>query len=490
MDVKISSSDDEMNKSKEKSESSEISENSKNSKDNEQIINYFPLINKNLSNLEENRQNYFNKLSDLKSKFEEIKSKDVIPKDFILLVLSDIILLCDTYYSSFAEQKKILENFNKLNELTQKLNYCFEKEKFSRFYIQEANKKISKQYEKLFQENQNLKQKIKDLKEYYEQNKKEDLIEINNQKEIKDKMDKVMEENFELKKKYSQALSESKIFKDYADEKYIKEQENKKRMSKLLDKIDMYEDKIGKMQNKIKQYENEKEINEKKELEISNINKRYENEENDKSEFSEEISNKQGLNLEELLQNQNELEENDNKQKNDNNSEKSYSIKRCNDYDIDNENYNDSEQKPSLLMLCPINKNKKKSKNNIHIYKSPFSCISSSISQSPMTQKNKKIKKRRNFDKYGSDTNIFSTNYNKIFFILLLKSIIINKNLKHIFKKSDFEMLFKECEHELIPYNKYENWLINKFKLYEDDEAIKQYENSIVNDCFICSSII
>ena len=27
-------------------------------------------------------------------------------------------------------------------------------------------------------------------------------------------MDKVMEENFELKKKYSQALSESKIFKD------------------------------------------------------------------------------------------------------------------------------------------------------------------------------------------------------------------------------------------------------------------------------------
>ena len=490
MDVKISSSDDEMNKSKEKSESSEISENSKNSKDNEQIINYFPLINKNLSNLEENRQNYFNKLSDLKSKFEEIKSKDVIPKDFILLVLSDIILLCDTYYSSFAEQKKILENFNKLNELTQKLNYCFEKEKFSRLYIQEANKKISKQYEKLFQENQNLKQNIKDLKEYYEQNKKEDLIEINNQKEIKDKMDKVMEENFELKKKYSQALSESKIFKDYADEKYIKEQENKKRMSKLLDKIDMYEDKIGKMQNKIKQYENEKEINEKKELEISNINKRYENEENDKSEFSEEISNKQGLNLEELLQNQNELEENDNKQKNDNNSEKSYSIKRCNDYDIDNENYNDSEQKPSLLMLCPINKNKKKSKNNIHIYKSPFSCISSSISQSPMTQKNKKIKKRRNFDKYGSDTNIFSTNYNKIFFILLLKSIIINKNLKHIFKKSDFEMLFKECEHELIPYNEYENWLINKFKLYEDDEAIKQYENSIVNDCFICSSII
>jgi len=83
-----------------------IDPNSKNSKDNEQIINYFPLINKNLSNLEENRQNYFNKLSDLKSKFEEIKSKDVIPKDFILLVLSDIILLCDTYYSSFAEQKK------------------------------------------------------------------------------------------------------------------------------------------------------------------------------------------------------------------------------------------------------------------------------------------------------------------------------------------------------------------------------------------------
>ena len=62
MDVKISSSDDEMNKSKEKSESSEISENSKNSKDNEQIINYFPLINKNLSNLEENRQNYLKRI--------------------------------------------------------------------------------------------------------------------------------------------------------------------------------------------------------------------------------------------------------------------------------------------------------------------------------------------------------------------------------------------------------------------------------------------
>ena len=85
MDVKISSSDDEMNKSKEKSESSEISENSKNSKDNEQIINYFPLINKNLSNLEENRQNYFNKLSDLKSKLKKLNLKMLFQKTLYCL---------------------------------------------------------------------------------------------------------------------------------------------------------------------------------------------------------------------------------------------------------------------------------------------------------------------------------------------------------------------------------------------------------------------
>ena len=146
-------------------------------------------------------------------------------------------------------------------------------------------------------------------------------------------------------------------------------------------------------------------------------------------------------------------------------------------------------------MLCPLNKNQSKKnkheRNNIHLYKSPFSYISSSMSQSPKTYKNRKKKYRKHVNNYASDKNIiFNTNYNKIFFILLLKSIIINRNIKQLFKKNDFDSLFEECENDLIPYNEYENWLINKFKLNEDDEALKNYTNSIVNDCFICSSII
>ena len=51
-------------------------------------------------------------------------------------------------------------------------------------------------------------------------------------------------------------------------------------MSSLLNKLDIYEDKIGKMQKQIKQYETERlnTENQEKESRTLNINNRYENE--------------------------------------------------------------------------------------------------------------------------------------------------------------------------------------------------------------------
>ena len=99
-----------------------------------------------------------------------------------------------------------------------------------------------------------------------------------------------------------------------------------------------------------------------------------------------------------------------------------------------------------------------------------------------MIIKNKKYKNAKSVINGG---NNFSKNYNKIFFFLLLKAIIINRNIKEFYKKHDFDILYEECQNDRIPFNLYEEWIMNKFKI-NDNNAI----NSIINDCFICSSII
>ena len=322
---------------------------------------------------------------------------------------------------------------------------------------------------------------------------------------MKNKIDKMIEENIELKRRYSLVLNESKIIKNYVDEKFISEQENKQRMSTLLNKLDIYEDKIDKMQKKINQYETER-INKKRESEIKNIpfNNRYENEntinlETNKSELSDTISIKQGINLDELLiENKNDEEEeklsknlnidnnNDKKKSSEKKSENSGSVKRYNDYDIDYE----VGTSPNFLMLCPIKKLDKKvykhERNNLHLYKSPFLNVAQSKSQSSLV-KNKKDKNAKSVVNGG---NNFSKNYYKIFFFLLLKSIIINRNIKEFFKKNDFDSLFEECEKGRIPFNQYEEWIINKFKLNGDEYSDKLYMDNMINDCFICSSMI
>ena len=518
-----SSSSDEDNK---KNNSLNISSNNneKSSKSNneeeeeeEQLINYYTYINDCSTKIEEDRQNYFNKLSELKSQIEEIKTKSITSIDYAMLIITEFTTFCDSFYSSFSEQKKILEKFTELNDSAQNINFCYEKANYSNLYFKESNKKLTKQYEKLIKENKKLHQIIKELKSNMnnKNNKENDLIEIKNQNEIKNKMEKVMEENIQLKKRCSQILTESKIIKDYADEKFITEQENQKRMSTLLNKIDLYEDKIGQMQKQIKQYEIERINTESKEIEnktFNNINNnRYENENTinldiNKSELSDNISLKQGINLEELLENQNDLEEEEkvnksinininNEQKNKESNKKteknnsdysSKSIKRYNDYDIDADN----ETSPNFLMFCPMKKPGKTKKthersNNLRIYKSPFSIISPSKSQSSIA-KNKKNKNARSEINGGKS---FEKNYYKIFFFLLLKSIIINRNIKEFFKKNDFDTLFEECTKRRIPFNKYEDWIVDKFKL-DGDKNEKILYDGIINDCFICSSFI
>ena len=511
MDVKSSSSDEKSKKNKSESDASNIkSENiSKSNDEEEQLINYFTYINNCLSKNEENRQNYVNKLSELKSQIENIKNKSITSIEYSLLILSEFTTLCDTFYSSFAEKKIILEKFNELNDSAQNINFCYEKANYSNLYFKESNKKLGKQYEKLYKENQNLKQLIQEIKSAYNKEKNQnELSEINNEKkEMKNKIDKIMEENIELKRRYSQILNESKIIKNYADEKFISVQEDKRRMSTLLNKIDIYEEKIDKMQKKINQYETERtntENNKESEIKNNTFNNRYENEniinlETNKSELSDNISIKQGINLDELLiENKNDEEEeklsknksininNDKKKFSEKNSEYSGSIKRYNDYDIDAE----INTSPNFLMLCPIKKLDKKiykhERNNIHIYKSPFSFIGQSKSQTSLV----KEKKNKNAKSVINGGNNFSKNYYKIFFFLLLKSIIINRNIKEFFKKNDFDSLFEECQNGRIPFNQYEEWIINKFKLNGDECDEKLSINNMINDCFICSSII
>lgn len=125
---------------------------------------------------------------------------------------------------------------------------------------------------------------------------------------MKSRMNNLMEENNELKRKYSQVMSESKLFKDYVEQKYISKQESTRRMSTLISKLDIYENEIGKLQNKIN------EIKIEKNNEIIQNEDEKENILDNQSYLSENSSIKQGINLEDLLENENEEEEeNDNK---------------------------------------------------------------------------------------------------------------------------------------------------------------------------------
>ena len=74
----------------------------------------------------------------------------------------------------------------------------------------------------------------------------------------------------------------------------------------------------------------------------------------------------------------------------------------------------------------------------------------------------------------------------KIFFFLLLKSIFINSDICEYFKTEDYESLYKECQNEKISFNKYQEWILNKFNLKENNIHI---DSSII-DCFITSSLI
>jgi hypothetical protein len=248
-------------------------------------------------------------------------------------------------------------------------------------------------------------------------------------------MNNLMEENNELKRKYSQVMSESKLFKDYVEQKYISKQESTRRMSTLISKLDIYENEIGKLQNKIN------EIKIEKNNEIIQNEDEKENILDNQSYLSENSSIKQGINLEDLLENENEEEEeNDNKiEKKSIHNKSPKSIKKHNNLEkksiyskspksIKKHKNLDIEKKSNLFILCPMNKmeDKKKKLNNIKIYKSP----SSHISRSSYASKNMTAKKKRNAksvksikiikDKDNDKKEIIPDN-NKIFFYLLLK---------------------------------------------------------------------
>ena len=208
------------------------------------------------------------------------------------------------------------------------------------------------------------------------------------------------------------------------------------------------------------------------------------------------------MNLEELLMEQNDFEEEEKEEKeNINNNEQnniniktikkdeknsdysSKSIKRYNDYDIDAE----IDTNPNFLMLCPMKLPEKKHQksNNLKIYKNPFPFFSPSKSQTSLT----KNKKKKNAKSVINGGIISSKNYYKIFFFILLKAIIINRNIKEFFKHNDFDLLYEECQNLRIPFNQYEEWIINKFKL-NGDKSDKNLYDTVINDCFICSSLI
>ena len=484
---------------KKSNKSYNIENSPKSNLEEEELANYCEYINECLINNEENRQNFFNSLEDLKLKTNEIKSNNLKNAEYAITLLEEFIKMCDENYSIFAKTKEILTKFNDLNDASQNINFSYQKLHYSISYFKEMNEKLNKDMKKLEEQNQKLKDKIKDIKtniqiekENYinlinekDKEKKEEIN--NNNKEIKNQMDNLIEENQELKRKYSQVITESGK----------KKQENTQRMSCLLNQIDAYKNKIDNLQNRIYEIENEKqkEIIQEKEKEENIINEKENiiNLENPKSYISDNSSNKQGINLEDLLDNdnpgENEEKSDEEEKKVENKSEKSEKPIKYSDYDMDFDN------KPNIFSLCPISKKDKKDnaslkRNNLKVYKSPFSLLSS-----PQSSKLNNTKKDKNAKSvYAGKSKIKdSKNEYQIFFFLLLKSIIINYNISEYFQKKDFALLFKECQNEKIEFNQYQEWILNKLNLNEKENKIEKnhyYIDSNFIDSFICSSMI
>lgn len=537
-----SSSDNESKKSYSYSSSEKNSKRSKNKKkknddsfrenniEEEQLLNYYSYIDKCLVNLEENRQNYVNNLEDIKSRINDIKTKKINNLELAKITLDKCIKLFDEHYSLFTETNQILLKFNELNDSAQNIYKCYK----NIIYCNDIHEEVKEELNQKIQENEHLRSTIKELKKKKNnEDEKEDnmfnYIKKNENKyntEMKSRMNNLIEENNELKRKYSQVMTESKLFKDYVEQS---KQESTRRMSTLLNKIDTYENEIGKLQNKINEFEVEKNN------EIIPDENEKENILDNQSYLSENSSIKQGINLGDLLENENEEEENENFNNNKKLDKKSIyskspkSIKKNKDMEkksiynkspksIKKKNNNNlnTEKISNLFMLCPMSKmeSKKKKLNNLKIYKSPFSYISCSSYSS----KNISIKKKKNAKSVKSIKNIYkskdkdkdkekdkdinkdrdikvvSPDYNKIYFYLLLKSIIMNNKIIEYFKNSDYEYLYEECQKEEIPFNQFQEWILNKINLNEkyNDNYIDNYyyDDSNINNCFICTSMI
>ena len=497
MEDESSSSDSENNKSKSRT-SSEKDNNSENSQkseiEQEEITNYYSYIDECSTSIEESRQNYINNLEDLKSKTNELKSKNLKKNEYAITILEEYIKICDDYYSIFSKAKEILSKFNDLNDIAQDMQFSYQKSNNSASYFKEMYQKINKEIIKKIEENEQLRKKIKEMNSIKKEN--ENFINLNKQKnenkimeksennksniEIKNKMDNLMEENKELKRKYSQIVTESQLFKDFVDQKYILKQESTKRMSCLLEKIDLYENKIDKLQNKINEIENAK--IEKSEI-VNDEKENIINLENPKSYISDNSSIKDGINLEDLLDNNpEEVEENQEEEIKNIKEEKSNNSNNppyYNEYDMD-------INKNSIINLCPISKQYKKQKlNNIKIYKSPVSYSSSQTNSIINMGKKKNAKSVYTSKIKKKDLK----NSYRIFFFLLLRSIIINYEILQNFQKSDFQNLFEECEKEKIPFNQYYNWIIKRININENDKNKYEDEPSII-DGFICTTLI
>ena len=93
----------------------------------EELNNYSSYINECLSSSEEKRQNYINNLEELKTKTNEIKSKNLKNNEYAIIVLEDCIKFLDENFSIFSMTNEILSKFNDLNDAVQNINFSIQK---------------------------------------------------------------------------------------------------------------------------------------------------------------------------------------------------------------------------------------------------------------------------------------------------------------------------------------------------------------------------
>ena len=167
MENESSSSDNSSKKSNSKLSSPKKNNENKNSPrsnaEEEKLENYYEYINKCLTNNEENRQNYFNNLEELKSKAKDIKSKNLENNEYALIILDEFIKFSDENYSLFSNTKEILSKFNDLNDSAQNLLFIYRKSNYSTSYFKEMSETKIKDLEKKDKEIENLRGTIKNL---------------------------------------------------------------------------------------------------------------------------------------------------------------------------------------------------------------------------------------------------------------------------------------------------------------------------------------